>query len=97
MGLFSRKQVIVQPVVQGPVFTIPEVPQIPTLPELVDKTKLDVRYPLIAPYVNAHIYWDTQVNELEGLFHRCLAQPLGGRPDTIIHDTQKEPQWRSNA
>lgn len=64
MGLFSRKPTIAQPVAQGPIFTIPEVPQIPTLPELADKTKLDVKYPLIAPYVNAHIYWDTTLNEL---------------------------------
>ncbi len=64
MGLFARKQAIAQPTVEVPIFQIPEVPQIPTLPEAADKTKLDVRYPLIAPYVNAHVYWDKQANEL---------------------------------
>ncbi len=34
------------------------------LPELVDKTKLDVKYPLIEPYSYVHIYWNSETNEL---------------------------------
>ena len=35
-----------------------------TLPDIVDKTKIDIRYPLIPPYAYAHIYWDATSNEL---------------------------------
>ena len=38
--------------------------EVPSLPESVDPTTLDIRYPLIAPYVNAHIYWNHETNEL---------------------------------
>ncbi|MDP4012168.1 MAG: type II/IV secretion system ATPase subunit [Candidatus Nanoarchaeia archaeon] len=67
MGLFGKNKVISAPqqvVQQGTMFKIPEIPEIPTLPDLKDKTQLNVTYPLIAPYVNAHIYWDQQLNEL---------------------------------
>ena len=36
----------------------------PNLPEYEDPTKIDIRYPLIAPFVTAHIYWNNQTNEL---------------------------------
>ncbi len=39
-------------------------PGIPALPRLDDKTKVDVRYALIAPYAYAHIYWNAKVSEL---------------------------------
>ena len=39
-------------------------PAIPPLPRLDDKTKIDMRYSLISPYANAHIYWDKEANEL---------------------------------
>ena len=39
-------------------------PGIPALPKLEDKKKIDVRYMLIAPYVSAHIYWDSKISEL---------------------------------
>lgn len=39
-------------------------PPIPALPRLDDKTKIDVRYSLIAPYANAHIHWDNEIGEL---------------------------------
>lgn len=90
MGLFSRKQVVAQSVVQGPVFTIPEVPQIPVLPELVDKTKLDVKYPLIAPYVNAHIYWDNQANELIYAIEEPVLDPREKRILTLAEEGVRE-------
>lgn len=90
MGLFGRKLTIVQPVVQGPVFVIPEVPQIPTLPELVDKTKLDVKYPLIAPYVNAHIYWDSQLNELIYAIEEPVLDPREKRILTLAEEGVRE-------
>src|SRR3989344_1879207 len=39
-------------------------PQIPPLKKIKDKTKIDVRYRLIAPYAYAHIYWDPKEYEL---------------------------------
>jgi archaeal flagellar protein FlaI len=39
-------------------------PTIPALPKIADKTKINVRYTLIAPYVSAHIYWDKDKKEL---------------------------------
>jgi len=39
-------------------------PPVPPLPILKDKTKIDVRYTVIAPYSTVHIYWDTQISEL---------------------------------
>ncbi len=39
-------------------------PQIPQLKKTTDKTKIDIRYCLIAPYSYAHIYWDPKEYEL---------------------------------
>ena len=39
-------------------------PQIPPLKKIKDKTKIDIRYCLIAPYAYAHIYWDPKEFEL---------------------------------
>lgn len=39
-------------------------PNIPALPKIEDKTKIDIRYMLIAPYASAHIYWDKDLGEL---------------------------------
>ncbi len=30
----------------------------PVLPEFKNRSEIDVRYPLIKPYVNVHVYWD---------------------------------------
>ncbi len=39
-------------------------PPIPAIPKFSDKTKIDVRYALISPYANAHIYWDNNAGDL---------------------------------
>ncbi len=39
-------------------------PSIPALPKIADKTKINVRYALIPPYVSVHIYWNQKVGEL---------------------------------
>ncbi|MAG02507.1 hypothetical protein CMI42_04160 [Candidatus Pacearchaeota archaeon] len=39
-------------------------PSIPPLPKIADKTKINVRYTLISPYVSVHIYWDSNLGEL---------------------------------
>ncbi len=47
-------------------------PPIPPLPRFPDKTKTNVRYTLISPYVSVHIYWD---NNLAELFYE-IEEPL---------------------
>ena len=39
-------------------------PTVPALPKVEDKTKINVRYTLISPYVSVHIYWDKNLGEL---------------------------------
>jgi len=38
--------------------------KIPQLNYQSDKSKVDIRYPLLAPFANAHVYWDTKINEI---------------------------------
>lgn len=44
-------------------FKIDPSGELPVFPN-VKKQELDVRYPLIAPYAYAHIYWDSELKEL---------------------------------
>jgi archaeal flagellar protein FlaI len=39
-------------------------PTLPSLPRYENKTKINIRYPLISPYAHAQIYWDKKLNEL---------------------------------
>ena len=39
-------------------------PIIPALPRIEDKSKIDVRYSLIAPYANAYIHWNPEISEV---------------------------------
>ncbi len=39
-------------------------PSIPALPKIADKTKINIRYALIPPYVSVHIYWNRKIGEL---------------------------------
>jgi len=54
------------------VISINPNPVIPALPRVKDKTKLDIRYSLISPYANSHIYWDEKRKELA----YALEEPL---------------------
>lgn len=40
-------------------------PTVPPLPKMEDKTKINVRYTLISPYVSVHIYWNKKEGELQ--------------------------------
>ena len=44
--------------------TIDLNPKAPQLPKVLDKTKIDIRYMLISPYVSVHIYWNKQISEV---------------------------------
>ena len=39
-------------------------PRVPSLERVDDKTKINVRYMVIAPFASIHIYWDENVGEL---------------------------------
>ncbi len=54
-------------------------PKIITMPETEDRTKIDIRYPLLSPHAFAHIYWDE--NEKELLY--VIEEP-------VLSDTEKE-------
>lgn len=57
--MFFKKEVE-----QKEISFIVKKPIIPSLPDVTERTKLDVRYSLIDPYAKAHIYWDDQKKEL---------------------------------
>ena len=40
-------------------------PRVPSLEKIKDKTKIDVRYMVIAPFASIHIYWDKTAGELK--------------------------------
>ena len=39
-------------------------PETPNLKKIEDKTKVNIRYTLIAPFAFAHIYWNDKISEL---------------------------------
>ena len=49
---------------EQPEVIIDLTPKVPSLPKFPDKTLINVRYTLIAPYVSAHIYWNEKVGEV---------------------------------
>ncbi|MCL6500657.1 MAG: type II/IV secretion system ATPase subunit [Candidatus Pacearchaeota archaeon] len=55
-------QVPKPPKAEHPVININ--PEIPPLRRIEDKTKINIRYVLISPYVTAHIYWNPEIAEL---------------------------------
>jgi len=47
-----------------PIVEIDFNPKIPALKKIKDKTKINIRYSLIAPFTFAHIYWDKKISEV---------------------------------
>ena len=45
-------------------FEIDTVPKLVDIPNFDDEKEINIRYPLIAPYSYAHIFWDDKSNEL---------------------------------
>lgn len=60
----EEKEPTKAPIKEEAFFKIDVGAEIPKLPDIEDKTKVDVKYPLIPPYCNAHIKWDAKNNEL---------------------------------
>ena len=54
-------------------------PSIPAMPIIKDRTKVNIRYMVIAPYVSIHIYFNEKTNE----FVYEVEEP-------ILNDQEKE-------
>ncbi len=62
-----------------PLFQIDTRPRVITLPDIKDRTSINIRYPLIPPYAYAHIFW----NEITGELLYNLEEP-------VLDETEKE-------
>jgi archaeal flagellar protein FlaI len=60
--MFKKKQL--NKIKEYPKVRINFYPRIPNLKKNPDKTKINVRYPLIEPFAFAHIYWNPKIYEL---------------------------------
>ncbi|HJX50194.1 MAG TPA: type II/IV secretion system ATPase subunit [Candidatus Nanoarchaeia archaeon] len=58
-------------------------PIIPKLPNIEDKTKINIRYILISPYVSVHIYWNKKEGEL--MYH--VEEPILDKQEKAILST----------
>jgi type IV secretory pathway ATPase VirB11/archaellum biosynthesis ATPase/intein/homing endonuclease len=58
-------------------------PTIPPIPNIIDKTKINIRYVLISPYVSVHIYWDE--NEEELMYH--VEEPILDKQEKSLLNT----------
>lgn len=67
-------------------FKIDNNPPLPKLSKCTDKTKLDVRYMLISPFVSAHIYWNPE----KGSIVYEIEEPLLTKEEGIILAKLKE-------
>jgi len=61
-------------------------PTIPHLPNIQDKTKINIRYALISPYVSVHIYWNKELGEL---IYELEEPPLDDNEKSLF-DTLKQ-------
>lgn len=52
------------PGIKGIEVSIDLSPQTPHLKKFEDKTKINIRYALIAPFVSTHIHWDEKIGEV---------------------------------
>ncbi len=50
-------------------------PRFVNLPEMEEKTKINIRYPLIPPYAFAHIFWDEENKELVYFIEEPVMSP----------------------
>ncbi|MBI2550051.1 type II/IV secretion system ATPase subunit [Candidatus Woesearchaeota archaeon] len=63
----------------APEFFIDLRPRFVKLPDISEKEKINIRYPLLPPYAFAHIYWDNTAKEL-----------LYSVEEVLLTDTEKE-------
>jgi type IV secretory pathway ATPase VirB11/archaellum biosynthesis ATPase/thymidylate synthase ThyX len=71
-------------------FKIDTEQQIPTLTLPEKKEQVDVKYPLIAPYAYAHIYWDATAKELIYKVEEPELTPREKRILTLLEEGIKE-------
>jgi len=61
-------------------------PNIPPLPKVDDKTKINIRYILISPYVSVHIYWNKEIGEL---IYELEEPALDDNEKALLHSLEK--------
>ncbi len=61
MSIFQKKEVKLKEELE---FHVNLNPKTVNIPDIKDKTKINIKYPLIEPYVYAHIYWDEGKQEV---------------------------------
>ncbi|MBI2670866.1 type II/IV secretion system ATPase subunit [Candidatus Woesearchaeota archaeon] len=76
-------------IAEKPTFSIDTNIQIPVFPE-IDKEKINIRYPLIAPYAYAHIFWDNENKELVYFVEEPVLNQEQKRILEILEDGIKE-------
>jgi flagellar protein FlaI len=64
--------------------------KIPNLTYKADKATIDVRYPLISPYANAHVYWDSHTSEMVYELEEPLLTDSDKKNLDILHSSIKE-------
>ncbi len=65
-------------------------PAIPALKDIGDKTKLDVRYSLVAPYANVHIYWNKKTQDVVYEIEEPILNPQEKEQFAMIKDAMLE-------
>ena len=60
-------------------FYIDLTPKLIQLPDVKDRRQINIRYPLLAPYAFAHVYWDDEAKEV-----------LYTVEEPILNDAEKE-------
>ena len=60
----NEQNIAIQNIKDFPKVAIDFSPKFPPLKKVKDKTKVDVRYPLVSPFAFVHIYWDPKIYEL---------------------------------
>ena len=64
--------------------------KVPTISYKQDKTTIDVRYPLISPYANTHIYWDAKIGEMVYELEEPLLTEEDKKNLDILHSSIQE-------
>lgn len=64
--------------------------KVPNIVYKQDKATIDVRYPLISPYANAHIYWDSRTSEMVYELEEPLLTEDDKKNLEILHSSIKE-------
>ncbi len=83
---FSEESLAVPAPTSDVEFHIDKSPEIPPLAEPVNKSELDVTYPLLSPYSYAHIHWDENEKEV---IYELVEPPLNDAEKNMLIALEK--------